>query len=85
MCVCGGAPAWSKSSVTKRRSPWTDVQSQLLSLSEATDWSRGGQEGSDTEGERNGRDKESKELEKQMKRVGGRWEDHCRPRGGQRL
>lgn len=55
VCV-GGAPAWSKSSVTKRRSPWTDVQSQSLSLSEATDWSRGDQEGSDTEGERKGRD-----------------------------
>lgn len=38
--VHGGAPAWRKSSVTKRRSPWTDVQSQSLSLSEATDWSR---------------------------------------------
>lgn len=58
--VGGGAPAWSKFSVTKLRSPWTDVQSQSLSLSEATDWSRGDQEGSDTViqggGERKGRD-----------------------------
>lgn len=58
--------------MTKRRSPWTAVQPQSPNLSEATDRSRGDQEGSNTGGEG---DWESEELEKQMKRVGSRWGD----------